>query len=143
MNSDGSQNLPFFVTAPGETDYLLLAIAILLVAALLSFGIFYLRLHHLPDHIAHKEQKLQLQIVGVLGLISMFTHNNLFWIAALLLALITIPDFNTPLTSIAQSLAKMADRTKATVIGISGALKRDPTPFVETRTAVAEDDPRQ
>jgi hypothetical protein len=57
---------------------------------------------------AHRGQKVQMEIVAVLALIALFTHNHLFWIAGLLLALIPLPDFTTPLTSIASSLERMA-----------------------------------
>jgi hypothetical protein len=60
---------------------------------------------------AHKSQKLQFEIVAVLGLISLFTHMHVFWVAGLLLALIDIPDFGTPLRSIADSVEKIADAT--------------------------------
>lgn len=50
---------------------------------------------------------MQFQLVGVLALLALFTHNNLFWVFALVLALIPIPDFWTPLSSMAESLAKM------------------------------------
>ncbi len=36
-----------------------------------------------PEHIAHQTNKIQIQLVAVLGLIALFTHNQLFWIAAL------------------------------------------------------------
>ena len=42
---------------------------------------------------AHKSQKLQFEIVAVLGLLALFTHIHLFWIAGLLLALVDLPDF--------------------------------------------------
>jgi hypothetical protein len=58
--------------------------------------------------LAHRGQKVQFEIVAVLGLLSLFTHNHLFWIAGLLLAFVPMPDFTTPLTSMAQSLGKMA-----------------------------------
>jgi hypothetical protein len=58
---------------------------------------------------AHKSQKLQFEIVAVLGLISLFTHMHIFWIAGLLLALIDLPDFSTPLARIAGSVEKIAD----------------------------------
>ena len=45
----------------------------------------------------------------VLAVLALFTHNHLFWVAALVLALIKIPDFITPLNSIASSLRNMAD----------------------------------
>src|SRR5262245_12049289 len=96
-----SRYLPSFVTAPGETDVLMVVMAIFLVLFVLDF-----RLHSLPDRFAHK--KLQFEIVCVLGLIAMFTHMHIFWIAALLLALIDLPDFSTPLRRIAGSAEKVA-----------------------------------
>uniref|UniRef100_UPI001CB7DA1C hypothetical protein n=1 Tax=Staphylococcus aureus TaxID=1280 RepID=UPI001CB7DA1C len=68
------------------------------------------RLHHLPEHIAHTEQKVQYQIVATLGLLGMFTHENLFWIAGLLLAMVDIPDFTTSLTQISKSVERVARR---------------------------------
>jgi hypothetical protein len=58
---------------------------------------------------AYKSQKLQFEIVAVLGLISLFAQMHVFWIAGLLLALIDVPDFGTPLRSIADSVEKIAD----------------------------------
>jgi hypothetical protein len=78
------------------------------VLAVLLFGVLFFRLHHLPEHIAHKSQKVQYEIVAVLGLIAMFTHKNIFWVIGLLLALIDLPDFGTPLNRIAGSTEKMA-----------------------------------
>ena len=46
---------------------------------------------------AHKHHKLQFEIVAVLGLLALFTHMHVFWVAGLLLALIDIPDFGGPL----------------------------------------------
>ncbi len=63
----------------------------------LGVGNIYLQLHSLPERMAHKSQKLQFEIVAVLGLISLFTHMHIFWIAGLLLALVDLPDFSTPL----------------------------------------------
>ena len=57
---------------------------------------------------AHKSQKLQFEIVAVLGLLALFTHIHLFWIVGLLLAMIDLPDFSTPLRSIAGSVEKIA-----------------------------------
>jgi hypothetical protein len=82
--------------------------AIFLVIVLLAVGILFLRLHTLPERIAHGSQKLQFEIVAVLGLIALFTHIHLFWIAGLLLALIDIPDWGTPLRRIAGSVEKIA-----------------------------------
>jgi hypothetical protein len=82
--------------------------AVILVLAVLGFGILFLRLHTLPERIAHKGHKLQFEIVAVLGLIALFTHMHIFWIAGLLLAIIDIPDFGGSLSRIAGSTEKMA-----------------------------------
>src|SRR5262245_8108155 len=100
--------LPGFITAPGETDVLMVVMSIFLLVIVLLFGVFYFRLHTLPEHIAHKSQKIQFELVAVLGLISLFTHMHIFWIAGLILAFIELPDFGTPLRRIAGSAEKMA-----------------------------------
>jgi hypothetical protein len=105
-------HLPFYVVKPGETDVLMIAMGIFLILAVLGVGNIYLRLHSLPERMAHKGQKLQFEIVAVLGLISLFTHMHIFWIAGLLLALVDLPDFSTPLTRIAGSVEKIADNEK-------------------------------
>jgi hypothetical protein len=102
-------NLPFYIAKPGETDVLMIVTGIFLVLTVLAFGNIYLRLHSLPERLAHKSQKIQFEIVAVLGLISLFTHMHIFWIAGLLLALIDLPDFSSPLTRIAGSVEKIAD----------------------------------
>ena len=104
-------HLPSFITAPGETDVLMVVMGVFLVVAILAVGNFYLKLHTLPERMAHKSQKLQFEVVAVLGLLALFTHVHLFWIAGLFLAMIDIPDFGTPLRSIAQSVEKIAGGT--------------------------------
>lgn len=106
-----SRYLPWFITAPGETDVLMVIMGIFLIFFVLMVGILYFRLHALPDQFAHK--KVQLEIVCVLGLIAMFTHMHIFWIAALLLALIDLPDFSTPLNRIAGSTEAIASNKAA------------------------------
>lgn len=101
-------HLPSFITAPGDTDILMIVVGIILIAAVLAVGNIYLRLHTLPERMAHKSQKLQFEIVAVLGLLALFTHIHLFWVAGLLLAMIDLPDFGTPLRSIANSVATIA-----------------------------------
>lgn len=104
-------HLPPFVTAPGETDVLFVVMAVVVLLGVVGIGVFYFKLHALPEHLAHRGQKIQFEIVAVLALIALFTHNHAFWIAALLLALIPLPDFTTPLMSIAGSLERIAART--------------------------------
>jgi len=98
-----------FITAPGETDVLMVVMGIFLVAAVLWVGTLYWRLHSLPERMAHKSEKLQFEIVAILGLLALFTHIHLFWVAGLLLAMIDLPDFGTPLRSIAGSVEKIAN----------------------------------
>ena len=101
-------HMPAFITAPGDTDILMVVVGIILIAAVLGVGNFYLHLHTMPERMAHKSQKLQFEIVAVLGLLALFTHNHLFWVIGLFLAMIDLPDFSTPLRSIAGSVEKIA-----------------------------------
>jgi hypothetical protein len=103
-----SHHLPAFITAPGETDILMVIMGVILALSVLAFGILFLRLHSLPERMAHRTHKLQLEIVAVLCLIALFTHMHIFWIAALLLAMIDLPDFGTSLNRIAGSAEKIA-----------------------------------
>jgi hypothetical protein len=108
LNPAASHHLPAFITAPGETDVAMVAMAVFLIVAVLLFGSLFLRLHSLPERMAHKAHKIQFEIVAVLCLIALFTHIHLFWVAALLLAMIDIPDFGGSLGRIAGSVEKMA-----------------------------------
>lgn len=101
-------HLPPYVTAPGQTDGLMIFSGIFLLVAVIGVGIFYFKLHALPEQLAHKGQQVQFQIVAVLALIALFTHNHAFWIAGLLLALVPMPDLTSPLRSMAGSLERMA-----------------------------------
>jgi len=108
IHSVATHHLTSFITAPGETDTLMVIMSIFLAVAVLSFGILFLRLHTLPERMAHRSHKLQFEIVAVLGLIALFTHMHIFWVAGLLLAMIDLPDFGTSLGRIAGSVEKMA-----------------------------------
>jgi hypothetical protein len=113
MNPLAPHHLPSFVTAPGGSDWLMTVMAVFLLVAVVSVGLVYLKLHALPEQMAHRTNKVQLQFVAVLALLALFTHNNLLWIAALLLALVELPNFSTPMNSIALSLEKLSGRDKA------------------------------
>jgi hypothetical protein len=108
INPAATHHLPLFIAAPGQTDILMVIMAVVLALAILGFGILFLRLHTLPERIAHRSQKLQFEIVAVLGLIALFTHMHIFWIAGLLLALVEFPDFGAILGRIAGSVEKIA-----------------------------------
>lgn len=108
LNPAAPHHLPGFITAPGETDTWLVIMAIFLIAVVFGVGVLFLRLHTLPERMAHGRQKLQFEIVAVLGLLALFTHIHLFWVAGLILALIDLPDWSTPLRRIAGSTEKLA-----------------------------------
>ena len=109
MHPAAPHHLPPFITAPGDTDWFFNGSAIFLIFLVIALGTLYFRLHALPEHLAHgSENKLQFQLVGVLCLLALFTHNQIFWVAALFLALIRIPDLATPLAAMANSLSRMA-----------------------------------
>jgi hypothetical protein len=108
LHPAASHHLPSFITAPGETDVFMVVMAVILVMAVLGFGSLFFRLHTLPERMAHRSHKLQFEIVAVLGLLALFTHIHLFWVAGLLLALIDIPDFGGSLNRIAGSTEKLA-----------------------------------
>jgi hypothetical protein len=100
------EHLPWFVTAPGSTDVLYIITTVLVVVTVVLLGVLFFWLHSLPERMGHK--KLQFEIVAVLGLISLFTHQHIFWIMGLLLALIDLPDLMSPLRRIADSSEKIA-----------------------------------
>jgi NADH:ubiquinone oxidoreductase subunit 5 (subunit L)/multisubunit Na+/H+ antiporter MnhA subunit len=108
VNPVATHHLPSFITAPGETDVLMVVMVIVLAISVLAFGVLFLRLHTLPERMAHRTHKLQFEIVAVLGLIALFTHMHIFWIAGLLLALIDFPDFGSVLGRIAGAVEKIA-----------------------------------
>lgn len=110
LNPAANHHLPAFIASPGETDVLMVVTAVFLVFAVLAVGLLFLRLHTLPERMAHRTQKLQFEIVAVLGLLALFTHMHIFWVAGLLLALVDLPDFGTPLRRMAGSLEKLAGR---------------------------------
>jgi hypothetical protein len=55
---------------------------------------------------------MHLDLVAVLALLSLFTHIHAFWVAALLLAFVKVPDFSffgRRLQSMTTSLERIAD----------------------------------
>jgi len=111
MHPAAPHHLPFFIPGADGSDTLMVVMGIFLIATVLWVGTLYWKLHSLPERMAHKTHKLQFEIVAVLGLISLFTHMHIFWIAGLLLAMIDLPDFGTPIRTIADSVERIADAT--------------------------------
>ena len=106
-NPIATTHLPIFVAGPGETDLFLIIVVCILIAVVLLVGVFYFTLHSLPEKMAHGADRGKMQLVGLLSLIALFTHNNYFWIAALLLAPVKLPDLLTPIKSLARSAKEL------------------------------------
>ena len=133
LNTAAPHHLPIFITAPGQTDVLMIVTGLFLVLSVVTFGVLFLRLHTLPERMAHKSQKIQFEIVAVMGLLALFTHIHAFWVAALLLALIDFPDVGSFLGRIAGSVEKIAGvptpddvTTDVQAQDISASSKRSP-----------------
>lgn len=101
-------HMPPFIPAADGGDWLMTVMLVALIIGVILAGVFYLHLHSIPERLAHKHGRMQFELVAVLGLLALFTHNNIFWVAALLLAFIQLPDFWTPLESMAHSLSRLA-----------------------------------
>ncbi len=128
LNPLAPAHLPPFITAPGQTDALMVFVTLSLIATLLFVGNLFFKLHSMPERMAHRTNKVQFEIVAVLGLISLLTHNHAFWVAGLLLALVQIPDFTSPLGTMARSLERIA-----------GGPEPEPKPESEAETEAAPD----
>jgi hypothetical protein len=98
------------MTPPGETDVLLNIMIVFVVVSVIATGIVFLTIHSLPERMAHKSKKIQFDIVAVLCLLALFTHEHAFWFAALLLAFIDVPDFLTPFNRIATSVETLVEQ---------------------------------
>lgn len=109
-----AHHVPGYIAGPGGEDVLFSFLSIFLLVTVTLIGVLYFKLHALPEKMAHNENHAQFQLVGVLSLLALFTHNNIFWIAALLLAAARLPDFTAPLQAIADSVKELA-RSGATV----------------------------
>lgn len=103
INPLAPHQLPAFIVGADGSDTLLFAVGLFVLAAVFATGLVFLWLHSLPERMAHKGQKLQFEAVAVLCLLALFTHNNVFWVIALLLAIVDLPDLTTPLNRIASA----------------------------------------
>lgn len=101
-------HIPTYIVAADGSDYLFSVMVVFTLVLILLLGIGYFTLHAIPEKMAHEANHSQFQIVGILALLALFTHNNLFWVMAVLVAGFRFPDYLTPVESIAQSLSRMA-----------------------------------
>jgi hypothetical protein len=101
-------HLPFFITAPGDADVLFNITLWFVVACIILTGVIFLTIHSLPERMAHKSKKILLDLIALLCLLALLTHEHLFWFIAIILAFIDIPDFLTPVNSMAKSMRSLA-----------------------------------
>jgi hypothetical protein len=66
----------------------------------------------------------------VLGLLALFTHEHIFWVAGLLLALVDLPDWGSPLRRMAGSLEKMAGIAPDSGADAADAVERKGVPEI-------------
>src|SRR3954469_18488250 len=133
-NPVAPEHLPFYLPGPDGSDPVLTVTALILIAATLVIGVIYFRLHALPEQLGH--HKLQFEICAVLALISLFTHEHIYWIIALLLALVDLPDFTTPLDRIADAVETRPSTSRRTaVIEAPPPKKPHATPIKESLNA--------
>ncbi len=109
IHSMAPAHLPAFIPGADGSDPMMTVVVIFLLILVLLVGTFYFTLHALPEQLAHEAGSTQMQMVGMLALLALFTHNNIFWVAALVLAAFQFPDFLTPIQSIARSLKSMQE----------------------------------
>lgn len=110
LNPMAPHHVPWFLPGPDGSDPLFTFTVVLMLGLLLVIGNLYLRLHAVPERMAHSSNHTQQQAVTLLALLALFTHNNIFWVIALLLAVIRWPDIQTPLNAIADSLERLEGR---------------------------------
>ncbi len=111
-HSLATEHLPMFISGPGETDAFFIAVVVMVILAIMVVGALYFTLHALPERMAHRTNSNQIQLISVMLLVALFTHNNYFFIGALLLAAVRLPDWSTPLVSIAKSLEDQAKKDR-------------------------------
>jgi hypothetical protein len=100
-------HLPAYLPNADGSDLLFTFVIIGTIILIVVLGATYFTLHSIPEKMAHKSNSMQFQAIGILALLALFTHNNLFWVIALLLAAVRFPDFLTPIESISKSLEVM------------------------------------
>ena len=141
INPAAPHHLPAFLPGPDGSDPLMVVTGLILLGSVLGVGLLYLRLHTMPERMAHRGHKLQFEIVAVLGLLALFTHNHLFWVAGLLLALVDLPDFIAPLLRIAGSNERIAGSTEQIAGQPAGAAAAPEVQAASAEPAAKRDTP--
>lgn len=105
-------HIPSYVTQADGSDFLLTFMFIFTVGVIILIGVGYFTLHSIPEKIAHESNHPQFQLVGILALLALFTHNGLFWIAAILVAGFQFPDIGAPLRAIADAIRSLGPQAQ-------------------------------
>lgn len=127
-------HIPRYVVAADGSDYLFSAMVVFFVILVVLIGVGYLTLHSVPEKMAHENNHPQFQLVGILALLALFTHNGIFWIAAVLVAGFQFPDFASPLRNIADAIRSLGGAIAPEPVPEAPA----PTPGVSEVTDVQE-----
>ncbi|WP_370455014.1 hypothetical protein [uncultured Ruegeria sp.] len=109
-------HIPSYVTQADGSDYLFTFMVVFTVGMIVLIGVAYFTLHSIPEKMAHETNHPQFQLVGILALLALFTHNGIFWIAAVLVAGFQFPDFGAPLRQIADAIRSLAPGQDSEVI---------------------------
>lgn len=109
-------HIPSYVTQADGSDFLFTFMVVFTVIVIILIGVGYFTLHSIPEKIAHESNHPQFQLVGILALLALFTHNGLFWIAAILVAGFQFPDFAAPLRGIADAIRSLGPQRAPEVV---------------------------
>lgn len=136
MHPAAPHHLPGYIPGPDGSDPLFTIIVVAMLIIFLAAGVIYFKLHSLPEQMGEKANSTQLQLISILAILALFTHNNAFWVLALLLAAIRIPDYLTPIETIAKALAKIAanneESNKTETASVSAGVPEEGAPPVAT-----------
>lgn len=106
-------HIPSYVTQADGSDFLLTFMFVFTVVVIILIGVGYFTLHSIPEKIAHESNHPQFQLVGILALLALFTHNGLFWVAAILVAGFQFPDVAAPLRAIADAIRSLGKQDQS------------------------------
>ena len=101
-------HIPTYIAQADGSDFLFTFMLLFTVGMIVLIGVGYFTLHSIPEKMAHETNHPQFQLVGILALLALFTHNGIFWIAAVLVAGFQFPDFAAPLRAIADAIRSLA-----------------------------------
>ena len=60
-------HVPSFAPLADGSDFLLSFMTVSLIVSVLAIGLLFLRIHTLPERMAHRSKKIQFELVAVLG----------------------------------------------------------------------------